>query len=70
MGDLFGGQMIKQIVKQPHRALDFKDPGTLMTNLRAKIDDRLGDEANVAFDWAIKIMESYDRNLGSDDSSQ
>jgi heme oxygenase len=70
MGDLFGGQMIKKIVKQPHRALDFKDPGTLMTNLRAKIDDRLGDEANVAFDWAIKIMESYDRNLGSDDSSQ
>jgi heme oxygenase len=71
MGDLFGGQMIKKIVQAPHRALEFKDPQTLMTNLRAKLDDRLGEEANVAFDWAIKIMESYDdRDLGQNDSSQ
>jgi heme oxygenase len=60
MGDLFGGQMIKKVVKAPHRALDFKDPQTLMVNLRAKLDDSLGDEANVAFDWAIKILQSYE----------
>lgn len=61
MGDLYGGQMIKKIVEAPHRALDFKDPQTLMTNLRAKLDDSLADEANVAFEWAIKLMESYDK---------
>ena len=60
MGDLFGGQMIKTIVDAPHRALDFKDAGALRTAFRAKLDDRLGDEANVAFDWAIKLMNSYD----------
>jgi len=60
MGDLFGGQMIKTIVDAPHRALDFKDAGTLRTAFRSKLDDRLGDEANVAFDWAIKLMNSYD----------
>ena len=60
MGDLFGGQMIKKIVQAPHRALEFKDPQTLMTNLRAKLSDELGEEANVAFDWAIKLMDSYE----------
>jgi hypothetical protein len=52
--------MIKKVVKAPHRALDFKDPQTLMVNLRAKLDDSLGEEANVAFDWAIKILQSYE----------
>lgn len=60
LGDLYGGQMIKKIVNAPHRALDFKDTPTLMTNFRAKLDDSLADEANVAFEWAIKLMESYD----------
>lgn len=60
MGDLFGGQMIKKIIKAPHRALDFKDPKTLMTNLRAKLTDELGEEANVAFDWAIKLLQCYE----------
>jgi heme oxygenase len=63
MGDLFGGQMIKKIVEAPHRALDFKDAKTLMTNMRSKLDDAMGDEANVAFDWAIKLMREYDSRL-------
>lgn len=60
MGDLFGGQMIKKVVQAPHRALDFKDPDALRTAFRSKLDDKLGEEANVAFDWAIKLMNSYD----------
>jgi heme oxygenase len=61
MGDLFGGQMIKKILADfPHRNLEFKDVDGLKTAIRAKLDDSLGDEANVAFDWAIKIMHSYD----------
>ena len=63
MGDMFGGQMIKKIVPGSHRALEFEDTKTLMTNLRAKLDDSMGDEANIAFEWAIKIMESYDDSL-------
>jgi heme oxygenase len=64
MGDMFGGQMIKKIVSGPHRNLEFEDPRTLMTNIRAKLDDSMGDEANVAFDWAIRMMRDYDSSLG------
>jgi len=64
MGDMFGGQMIKKIVPGPHRNLEFEDARTLMTNIRAKLDDSMGDEANVAFDWAISMLRDYDSALG------
>jgi heme oxygenase len=64
MGDMFGGQMIKKIVPGPHRNLEFKDAGLLMTNIRAKLDDSMADEANLAFDWAIRMMKDYDTSLG------
>jgi heme oxygenase len=64
MGDMFGGQMIKKIVPGAHRNLEFEDARTLMTNIRAKLDDSMGDEANVAFDWAIRMMKDYDSSLG------
>jgi heme oxygenase len=64
MGDMFGGQMIKKIVPGSHRNLEFADARTLMTNIRAKLDDGMGDEANVAFDWAIRMMRDYDNSLG------
>ena len=64
MGDMFGGQMIKKIVPGAHRNLEFEDARTLMTNIRAKLDDSMGDEANVAFDWAIRMMRDYDNSLG------
>jgi heme oxygenase len=59
MGDMFGGQAIKKIVDAPHSSLEFDNPMLLMTNLRSKLSDDLGPEANTAFDWAIKIMSSY-----------
>lgn len=64
MGDMFGGQMIKKIVPGAHRNLEFEDARTLMTNIRSKLDDSMGDEANVAFDWAIRMMRDYDSSLG------
>jgi heme oxygenase len=64
MGDMFGGQMIKKIVPGPHRNLEFNDIQTLMTNIRAKLDDSMAEEANIAFDWAIKMMRDYDSSLG------
>lgn len=64
MGDMFGGQMIKKIVPGAHRNLEFDDARTLMTNIRAKLDDSMGEEANIAFDWAIRMMRDYDSSLG------
>lgn len=64
MGDMFGGQMIKKIVPGPHRNLEFTNAPLLMTNIRAKLNDSMADEANIAFDWAIKMMRQYDSSLG------
>jgi heme oxygenase len=66
MGDLYGGQMIKKIVLAPHSSLDFASPAILMNNMRAKLDDRMGAEANRAFDWAIRMMREYDSSLEQD----
>lgn len=63
MGDMYGGQMIKKIIPGPHRNLEFDDPETLKTTLRSKLHDGLGDEAVKAFEWAIKIMHTYDNRL-------
>jgi len=57
MGDMFGGQMIKKIVPGPHRNLEFADTKLLINNIRAKLDDSMAEEANIAFDWAIKMMK-------------
>ena len=64
MGDMFGGQMIKKLVPGPHQALTFKDVPFLIQKVRAKINDSMADEANIAFKWAIKILEEYDESLG------
>jgi heme oxygenase len=63
MGDMFGGQMIKKIVPGSHRNLEFKDADSLKMSIRAKLDDSMADEANMAFDWAIRMMREYDSSL-------
>ena len=63
MGDLFGGQMIKKVLPPPHINLEFVNVDQLKETIRAKLDDSLGDEAIVAFDWAIKIMHTYDNQF-------
>ena len=64
MGDLHGGQMIKKILNYvPHRNLEFADVEATKNIIRAKLDDRMGDEAIVAFEWAIKLMNTYNDEL-------
>lgn len=63
MGDMFGGQAIKKIVPGSHKSLEFKDSKKLIDTIRAKLNDSMADEANLAFDWAIKIMKDYDSSL-------
>ena len=60
MGDMFGGQMIKKIINAPHRHLEFANTSELIAVLRPMLTDDLADEANVAFEWAIKILNQYD----------
>lgn len=59
MGDMFGGQIIKKQVAHisKGRFYDFKDPEKLKTNIRSMLTDDLGDEARLAFSYAIKMMK-------------
>jgi heme oxygenase len=63
MGDLSGGAMIKRIIKSPNSSLDFDNPEELKKNIMLKINEKHIDEVNIAFDWAIKIMKEYDKDL-------
>jgi heme oxygenase len=58
MGDLFGGQIIAKKCPGSGRFYQFKDPENLKTAIRSELTDDLGDEAKVAFKWAIKIMNA------------
>jgi heme oxygenase len=60
MGDLFGGQMIKRVVQAPHSSLDFNNAPELISTIRTKLSDDMAPEVRTAFDWAIKILESYE----------
>lgn len=63
MGDLFGGQQIKKIVRGvSHTALEFEDMPGCVTTIRYLCDKwkvAETNEPNVAFDCAIKLLESY-----------
>jgi len=58
MGDLHGGQIIKKQVAgiSKGRFYDFQNPDALKMAIRQELTDELGDEARVAFEWAIKMM--------------
>lgn len=60
MGDLFGGQALKKIVPGPHKSLEFKNVDDLKLKIRSKCKDSMAEEANIAFDWAIKLLNEYD----------
>lgn len=64
MGDMYGGQMIRKIVPGSHRSLEFANTKQLVDSIRTKLDDSMADESNLAFDWAIKMMQEYDSRLG------
>ena len=63
LGDLSGGQMIKKVAPGSNLSLEFQDPQGLSEKIRSKLTDDMADEANLAFDYAIKILSSYDGRL-------
>jgi hypothetical protein len=58
MGDLNGGLIIKRQVAHISKGMfyDFDDPDLLKATIRQELTDDLGDEARVAFEYAIKMM--------------
>jgi heme oxygenase len=63
MGDLFGGQIIKKQVAHisSGKFYDFENADAMKASIREILTDDLGDEARVAFEYAIKMMRDlYD----------
>lgn len=62
MGDLAGGQMIAKRVPGSGKMYQFENVDELKNKIRAKLKDTMGDEANVAFDFAIDIMKDMNES--------
>lgn len=63
MGDLFGGQIIKKQVAHisSGKFYEFENADAMKAAIRAELTDDLGDEARVAFEYAIRMMRDlYD----------
>jgi len=56
MGDLYGGQMIKRLVPGSNSALEFVNKDDITLFIRNNCTTDMADEANLAFDYAIQIM--------------
>ena len=57
MGDMFGGSMIKKVTSGPGNMYEFENKSELIQKLRLKLSLDMADEANIVFDFAIKLFE-------------
>lgn len=64
-GDMYGGQMIKKVIPSKGYMYEFENRKELIDKVRAVLTDDLGDEANICFDFAIKLFVelAYEYNL-------
>ena len=60
MGDLFGGQQLAKLVPGNANMYKFDNLIGLITEVRKRIDISMAVEANIAFDFNIKIIQAYD----------
>ena len=63
MGDLFGGQIIKKQVAHisSGKFYEFDNADSMKMNIRSMLTDDLGEEAKIAFEYAIAMMKDlYD----------
>lgn len=58
MGDMYGGQIIKRLVPGSGTMYDFTDRQTAIKQLREKLDITMADEANIAFDYALQLLDA------------
>jgi heme oxygenase len=56
-GDLYGGQILKKVVPGQATMYDFEDRTGLIARMREKLTDDLGDEANKALEFSLKLFD-------------
>jgi heme oxygenase len=57
MGDMYGGQMIKQLVPGQGLMYEFENRSELIKVLRTKLTDDMSTEANICFDFIIELFD-------------
>lgn len=60
-GDMFGGSMIAKVSPGLCKYYEFENKKELIDQVRALLTDDMADEANLCFDYAIKLFEELDR---------
>ena len=65
MGDLSGGQEIRQLLRGRHRSLEFNDVAGLKAKIRQRVNDSMAEESRTAFDWIIRLLRGYDKQLSA-----
>lgn len=69
MGDLYGGKILARQVPGSARAYHFQDRPGLIREFNTILTHELGDEANRAFDWFIRIFDQLGQEPGFRDSA-
>ena len=59
-GELHGGQMIKKRAPGSGKMYDFDDAPGLIATVRAQLNDDMAPEANVCFEYAMKLFEQLE----------
>jgi len=57
MGDMYGGQVIKKLIPGAGTMYDFTDRQIAIKKLREKLSVTMADEANIAFDYALELLD-------------
>ena len=65
MGDLSGGQEIRHLIPGRHRSLEFDDVAGLKAKIRQRVNDSMAEESRAAFDWIIRLLHGYDKQLAA-----
>lgn len=63
-GDMYGGAMISKKVPGSGTMYQFEDKEGLKASLRELLNDNMGDEANICFDYAIRLFEELGNEPG------
>ncbi len=58
-GDLFGGQALARLLPGPNNMFKFENAPSLISKIGLKTDASMADEANIAFDFNIKMIGDY-----------
>lgn len=60
-GDMFGGAIVAKRVPGSGKMYQFDYKPTLIARLRSLLDDDMGNEANVCFDFAIRLFDDLEQ---------